>query len=96
MVEFKEVTQYSNWGYWDQLNGKTLEKGEEIVVRWPDGGLDCACVVDTIEWGESYSDMGSPTTIPHAVALAVIPIRGATVRVVLRGSGLKAVRPSGV
>jgi len=34
---FSEVTQCSNWGYWDALDGRMLEDGDVVIVRYPDG-----------------------------------------------------------
>jgi hypothetical protein len=42
---FLRLSVLSNWGYWDQLDGVTLEDGEALEVRWPDGTITRELVV---------------------------------------------------
>lgn len=76
----KKVITYSNWCEIDQLDGKDLENGEWLRVKWPDGSITRAKVrVEKTIY--SISDMGSPCDIPVSRAYVRVPHRGASARI---------------
>jgi len=34
------IERYSDWGYWDRLDGINLKDDEELIIEWPDGQLE--------------------------------------------------------
>lgn len=84
MDEFKTVTQVSNWGYWDELDGKALAAGETVEVKYPDGTIERGRVeIDSVS--STISDMGSPYRISTSSAFIRFEVHGAEVKLGLRG-----------
>lgn len=71
----KSVTRYSNWGYWDQLDGVTLKEGELISVQWGDGTVTKESVVIR-EYNTVTSDHGHMCDIPHVEAYVKTSVHG--------------------
>lgn len=82
-----EVTTYSNWCEWDQLDGVNLEHDEAIRLRFPDGH-EAEISVRLNSFSREESDMGPPCTIPHRIAYVDLKIHGVTASVRLAGSGI--------
>lgn len=81
------VTRTSNWGYWDELDGKALVDGERIVVQWPDGSLTAEeCRVE--KGVHYYRDHGHDGTGPDDKAFLVVNVRGVEARIYLYESGV--------
>ena len=57
----KKVVVYSNWCYVDQLDGRTLNQGERLKVRWSDGHESIEAVV-IMDKSHQAMDHGSPYT----------------------------------
>jgi hypothetical protein len=75
---------YSNWGDWEQLDGKTLVDGEALRVTWPDGStLDA--LVKVVDHGQAISDHGSSYTGSRVRAYVEIDYRGVRALVPIRG-----------
>jgi len=79
MSDFLKVEVYSNWGYWDRLDGENLVDGEKVIVRWPDGreGPKTVSVERTVELG---NDMSHVIEVPSERAYITASVHGATVR----------------
>lgn len=84
MNDFRPVTQHSNWGYWDDLDGKALQNGETVEVQYPDGTIERG-IVFTEDHPSQGSDMGAPYTYHNVSAFLCFTLHGAEVRLGLRG-----------
>lgn len=71
------VVVYSNWCYVDQLDGKTLENGEKLRVRWPDG-KETQETVFTMDKSYDTMDHASPYRVPVIEAYVTSSIHGAS------------------
>ncbi len=87
MSAAKRVTVRSNWGYFDELDGRDLKEGERLRLHWPDGTTTNAAVT-LVKTREPGSDMGHPIEIPHHQAFVVVKHRGAETYVWLRSTGV--------
>jgi len=84
-----KVETYSNWGWWDQLDGTALKQDERLRVRWPDGVEEDVFV--HLERSSSVTnDMGRPYDCPRVEAYADLRRHGA--RALVRLVGLEASR----
>lgn len=88
-MSMKNIIRYSNWGDWDQLDGKTLEDGEKLRVEFPDGTIK-DIEVTMVKSTYDVSDMGTPYTCKSELAYIRSSIFGVSVFVPL--IGLKAQR----
>lgn len=80
----KPITTYSNWCYFDQLDGKNLEDGETLRLRFRDGTeKEIKISVECFE--ETISDMGSPCQIPHRKAYTALKVHGTEFKLPLVG-----------
>lgn len=83
----KPVEQVSNWGFWDVLDGKRLEEGERLRVRWPDGSETVeTCRVQKAKF--RYEDHGHPGEGPDDHAFVALSAHGAVGTVRLRQAGI--------
>ena len=83
-TDFQPVTQKSNWGYWDELDGKVLRDGETVEVQYPDGTIERGTVT-TKDHVSTISDMGAPCAIHDTSAFIRFEHHGAEVKLGLRG-----------
>lgn len=89
MAEFQIVERLSNWGYWDQIGGKTIKPGK-YMIKWPDGNVSTEIVViDRRPF--SYGDMGQTYESEDCKAYAAIEYHGSVGRVYLQGLAIKKV-----
>lgn len=90
MDTFSKVTTLSNWGYWDQLGGKTLKEGEIVSVFWPDGTITQSTTIhiDRVEFSLGPRDGMSE----DCSAYLEVELHGADVRVYLRDSKIQLLR----
>lgn len=91
LSKMKEFTIYSNWGYWDYLDGKELKDGEEIEVVWSDGTIE-RLKVTVLPSSLKTMDHGHEVELPVREAFATIYYHGAKALIRLGGSGLKGRR----
>lgn len=82
------VMRKSDWGYWDELDGRALEEGERLVVEWPDGSTTTE-VCHVRKGVFNYNDHGHPGTGPDNVAFVNATVRGKVVEVPLTGMPAK-------
>lgn len=73
----------------DDLNGKTLEHGERLLIEWPDGTSEHVIVTVRVTGG-TVSDHGHVYPTSTWQSYVVVDHHGASVEVPLRG--LKARR----
>jgi hypothetical protein len=87
----KKVETYSNWCYLDQLDGDTLEDGEGLRVRWPNGKeTKEKAVVEKSSY--MMSDMGSPYEMHVSKAFVEADVHGAKCLVRLVGQEIMCER----
>ncbi len=91
---FKAVTQYtdSGYGYYDQLDGKNLEKGERVDVWFPDGAMIVGATVETHESIKTSIDHGSHIDIPTVQTFIRTMCNGAHIELPLRNPGINVRR----
>jgi hypothetical protein len=79
------ITRYSNWCYYDQLNGKDLENGERLAIEFPDGVVRDVYI--TVKcYGEEITEHGGcRSTIPHREAFAETEVWGVKVQIPIYG-----------
>lgn len=85
---FHHVSTRSNWGWWDDLEGRDLAHGDEIEVLWPDGSR----TTQRVRVIEGSRDIGREGVVPDHRAFIDVIIRGCDAAMPLRGSPLKAAR----
>jgi hypothetical protein len=79
-----KIEQGSNWGYWDQLDGKEMVEGEMLKVTWPDGTVEVLRV--RVERGTLiYEDHGHEGRGKDNKAFTTVNHHGVEARVYLRG-----------
>jgi hypothetical protein len=83
-----QVKRISNWGYWDELDGKELEEGEALTVIFPRARVPMRMVVKIIEQRNNTSDMGSSTTISARTAYGEFELWGVCVLLQLNIKGV--------
>lgn len=84
-----KIDRGSNWGYWDQLDGKAIADGEALRVRFPDGStLDLLARVITRSAGVSDG-----TEIRDARSYLPVSVRGVDVLVPLYGLEAERILP---
>ena len=81
----QRVTIRSNWGYFDELDGRDLADGEGLRLKWPDGTITVAKVI-LVKTSEPGSDMGHPIDIPLHRAFIGVNYRGAIAQIRLYNS----------
>jgi hypothetical protein len=78
-----EPTLYSNWGYWDHLDGVELREGERVRVQWPDDTVTEETIrIEARDHEEN--DHGHRVTIPDRWAYFEKRVAGLTGRVYIR------------
>ncbi len=82
-----KVEIYSNWCYYDQLDGKNLKDGEKLKVRWPDGQETQENVI-LKKTSQTVSDMGHPYDVPIHQAYVAVTVHGAECLVRLTADGI--------
>jgi len=85
------IERYSNWGYWDQLDGKSIVDGELLLVTWPDGGPKQIIRAFVVDRGVMIYDHGNSYMGNDVRATARIEYRGVLVEVPLIGLEAKRV-----
>lgn len=82
----KPITVRSNWGYYDQLDGKDLEQNERLRIQFPDGHIS--------EHRTLLDRHVSEGRDPIGISLAFINVLyfGAECQVYLRQAGILAER----
>lgn len=79
-----KIIRYSNWGYWEQLDGKTLQNGERLRVMWPDGVQEELTVI-VVDHGVPIDHHGHSYTGKDVRAYAILYHHGVEIRVPLLG-----------
>lgn len=87
----KQITRYSNWCEYDQLDGVDLVDGEHLLVEWPDGNKERVTIRVMTDSYET-SDMGHRCDIPTKTAHVVKDVNGVAVKVPLLGVKAKRVK----
>lgn len=78
------IVNYSNWGDWEQLDGKTLVDGEALRITWPDGStLDA--LIRVVDHGQTISDHGNSYRGERVRAYVEMDMRGVRTLVPIRG-----------
>lgn len=80
------VENYSQWGYWDRLDGTNLTDGEPVTVRWPTGE-ETPERIDLDKKTFIYGDMGHDCTGQDHQAYVTVLVRGVQARIRLYESG---------
>lgn len=78
------ITRYSNWGGWDQLDGRTLQDGERLRLTWPNGFQETATIA-VVDIGMNISDHGHSYRGQNVRAYVDFNHHGATARVPIAG-----------
>lgn len=91
MSDFSPIVQYSDWGYFDQLDGKTLQEGEKLFVRWPDGS-ETQHICHIKSTSIYIMEHGSHCDIPTVQAIVRINHNGVQAEIPLRQPGIKCRR----
>lgn len=79
----KPVAQVSNWGYFDALDGVTLQEGDQLRVQWPDGTItEETCRIHRAS--TRTQDHGHDVDLPFESAYVEKTYRGVSVPVWLR------------
>lgn len=84
------ITEYSNWGWWDQLDGRNLAAGELLDVTFPDGETR-RVTVQIQKTNRVVSDHGHPWDCPEDRAFTMARVWGLDVRIPLLGLEAKRV-----
>jgi hypothetical protein len=79
-----KVEEYSNWGYWDSLDGIIIKDGEHLIVTYPDGGEQQVTAI-VLDEGCQIHDMGHEYRGANCKAFAEFEWHGAMVKLHLRG-----------
>lgn len=78
------IRVHSDWGWWDQLAGRTLHDGERLRICWPDGSETVETIA--IDRGtRTVGDMGHDYEAPIERAFVKAQHRGREVTVYLAG-----------
>jgi len=77
----------SDWCYYDQLDGKTLQNGEKLKIKWPDSSITEETVLTKCR-NLLFNDHGGRTEIPIIEAYITIHFRGVKAEIRLVDSGL--------
>ncbi len=85
---FYKVERVSNWGYWDELNGKPVIDGRHLI-KWLDGSITEEDV-KVYDGKRVISDMGHPADIKDSYAYVVVSVRGVDTEIKI--AGLEACR----
>lgn len=87
--EFSDFTVAGSWAYYDCLDGFKIEKGDTIVLKWPDG-TEKRIRPDVRESKQTVSDMGHPYDCPVSTAYFKIDHNGAEIELrMVNCKGLK-------
>ena len=78
------ITNFSNWGYWDQLDGTNLVDGETLTIRWPDDTTTTERIT-VIDHRTTIGDMGSDYRAANQKAYLRSAFRGVEILVPLAG-----------
>lgn len=78
--KFMPINVYENWCQYDQLGHRTLEGGEKVEVKWPDGSVTQQ-KVSVSRSAMKALDHGKETHIPISKAYILVEMNGAMLRV---------------
>jgi hypothetical protein len=93
--EYRPIEIDGNWCCIDQLDGKHLEDGQVLQLKWPNGDVTIETIhlhKDTVE----YSDHGKPSDYPRHRAVVHISVHGLTALVFIRENGVLVKKAKGV
>jgi hypothetical protein len=83
----QEITIYGNWCDYDQLDGRNVEDGERMLLRWPDGVTEEHVVRVEKRMGQT-GDMGHMCDLPIRKAYIEHTVHDVTIKIMLYGTGV--------